>query len=341
MHNEVIVFEMTYDDHVGTLSTMQAFKSALRLNLAAAAAIDATYIEVGDAYSGSIVAPIVVYGDEQHAAVMAVLSGFCFELDGVWFCTAAATNARCGSSPCMNGGSCAATGGGYSCTCPPGVTGRRCQTVPCQATKCFNGGTCVRDALGAEECRCSPDFIGPTCDELNFELEIQQEQAAIGAATTPEVITSSATSASPGAIAAGVAGTVVVIALIVALTIARRRRGSRATAVMKRAGLAAVPSNGPNRVASAYHNPLFADPEYSMAAVSHASSSMPAYNLASAGAGKAAYEMGNAGAGYHQDSAVKQADDVTYACAAYSGADGEGSAVAAYVPRITPAGTPK
>lgn len=34
----------------------------------------------------------------------------------------------CHSGPCLNGGSCSPSPGGYSCTCPPSHTGPRCQT---------------------------------------------------------------------------------------------------------------------------------------------------------------------------------------------------------------------
>lgn len=34
----------------------------------------------------------------------------------------------CHSGPCLNGGSCSPSPGGYSCTCPPSHTGRHCQT---------------------------------------------------------------------------------------------------------------------------------------------------------------------------------------------------------------------
>lgn len=35
----------------------------------------------------------------------------------------------CHSGPCLNGGSCNPSPGGYYCTCPPSHTGPQCQTI--------------------------------------------------------------------------------------------------------------------------------------------------------------------------------------------------------------------
>ncbi|XP_048149226.1 mucin-3A-like [Corvus hawaiiensis] len=57
------------------------------------------------------------------------------------------------SAPCANGG----TAVGDSCVCPPGRSGRRCET-PDPASACQNGGTAVGTA-----CYCPPGFGGPQC----------------------------------------------------------------------------------------------------------------------------------------------------------------------------------
>ncbi|XP_012709063.2 protein crumbs homolog 1 isoform X1 [Fundulus heteroclitus] len=98
---------------------------------------------------------------------------------------------QCSSSPCMHGGRCIERAwldfydiksllpepydhrfvAGYTCVCPPGTTGSRCQQVinHCDSSPCQNGGGC-ESLAGGFACRCptqSQDGVlygGATCD---------------------------------------------------------------------------------------------------------------------------------------------------------------------------------
>lgn len=59
----------------------------------------------------------------------------------------------CHSGPCLNGGSCSPSPGGYSCACPPNHTGPQCQThtdhcassehPPCPGSGLNTGRACL------------------------------------------------------------------------------------------------------------------------------------------------------------------------------------------------------
>lgn len=78
---------------------------------------------------------------------------------------------------CKNGGSCQALlptppsspspasppASSFSCTCPSGFTGERCQTHLedlCPPSFCFNGGHCYVQASGRPRCSCEPGWTG-------------------------------------------------------------------------------------------------------------------------------------------------------------------------------------
>jgi Notch-like protein len=77
---------------------------------------------------------------------------------------AVAEGNECSPNPCDNGGTCNDGDATFSCTCPTGFTGDRCQTNidDCTSGSCENGGTCV-DGVNAFTCTCPTGFTGDRC----------------------------------------------------------------------------------------------------------------------------------------------------------------------------------
>ncbi|XP_076452266.1 uncharacterized protein LOC143287910 [Babylonia areolata] len=73
------------------------------------------------------------------------------------------------TNPCVNGGTCSATSGGYECYCVDGYKGTHCEvppapTTPCVPTNpCLNGGTCTA-INGGYVCNCVTGFQGNHCE---------------------------------------------------------------------------------------------------------------------------------------------------------------------------------
>ncbi|XP_033729348.1 fibropellin-1-like, partial [Pecten maximus] len=101
-------------------------------------------------------------------------SGTCIDGVNSYTCTCphGFTGARCdslldlcSSSPCHNSGTCVSLLGNYSCSCKWGWTGLNCENGvdDCLSMPCHNGGTCQDKHLGYD-CTCTHDFTGPQCD---------------------------------------------------------------------------------------------------------------------------------------------------------------------------------
>ena len=92
----------------------------------------------------------------------------------------------CADGPCQNEGTCHAdelVTGNYMCKCPFGFFGKNCQYAleSCsEVNPCQNGGRCEYDGHRVS-CRCpiepvyrQPFWIGPTCEEEQFECNYDQ-----------------------------------------------------------------------------------------------------------------------------------------------------------------------
>ena len=73
----------------------------------------------------------------------------------------------CNPNPCLNGGTCQSNGfGGFTCQCPPGYTGQRCEDQdPCASQPCRNGAACVNSGAGGYTCQCLTGFEGQNCEQ--------------------------------------------------------------------------------------------------------------------------------------------------------------------------------
>jgi len=72
---------------------------------------------------------------------------------------------ECQTNPCQHNGKCKdLRKGGYLCHCPPGTTGKNCETDvnECLNNPCLNG--VCEDRLNHYQCVCEPGFYGDNCD---------------------------------------------------------------------------------------------------------------------------------------------------------------------------------
>lgn len=72
---------------------------------------------------------------------------------------------NCASNPCQNGATCDSHVGGYVCTCAAGYTGSNCETLidNCAPNPCQNGGVCD-NGVNSYTCQCPPGFDGTNCE---------------------------------------------------------------------------------------------------------------------------------------------------------------------------------
>ncbi|XP_077988231.1 CUB and sushi domain-containing protein 1-like [Glandiceps talaboti] len=69
----------------------------------------------------------------------------------------------CQADPCDNNATCADNSRGFSCICPVGYSGLRCETEVCQPNSCHGNATCVDHASGFY-CVCKSGFTGIRCE---------------------------------------------------------------------------------------------------------------------------------------------------------------------------------
>lgn len=71
---------------------------------------------------------------------------------------------ECDPNPCQNGGTCMDGAGTFTCTCPRGFMGMRCETNvdDCSARPCAHG-TCT-DGIDSYTCTCEDGWYGANCD---------------------------------------------------------------------------------------------------------------------------------------------------------------------------------
>ncbi|WAR06696.1 DLL1-like protein, partial [Mya arenaria] len=71
----------------------------------------------------------------------------------------------CALMPCMNNGTCTDLVDDFKCTCPGGISGRRCEhATSCDNGPCQNGGRCVPEGI-LHICDCPDGFKGKNCEE--------------------------------------------------------------------------------------------------------------------------------------------------------------------------------
>ncbi|MBN3286704.1 SNED1 protein, partial [Polyodon spathula] len=81
---------------------------------------------------------------------------------------------ECSSQPCQNGGTCIDGQNSFTCLCPSGYKGPVCEIEmdECEGSLCRNGGVCV-DGVGHFTCVCEPGYTGETCETEIKECDSQ------------------------------------------------------------------------------------------------------------------------------------------------------------------------
>jgi hypothetical protein len=78
----------------------------------------------------------------------------------------------CMNTVCQNGGTPTAIGSSCQCTCPCGYSGTNCQTYtsPCSKGPCLNGGSCTATGCNSYTCSCPSEFSGINCQTCKQSL---------------------------------------------------------------------------------------------------------------------------------------------------------------------------
>eukprot|EP00112_Aurelia_sp_Birch-Aquarium-sp1_P006386 Seg1706.4 transcript_id=Seg1706.4/GoldUCD/mRNA.D3Y31 product=Fibropellin-1 protein_id=Seg1706.4/GoldUCD/D3Y31 len=71
---------------------------------------------------------------------------------------------ECTENPCRNSGVCVDKYADYECNCPPGYSGKNCETDinECESLPCMNGGTCI-NLVNNFQCQCTAGYTGSNC----------------------------------------------------------------------------------------------------------------------------------------------------------------------------------
>ena len=79
---------------------------------------------------------------------------------------------ECIAGQCQNGGDCTDGVNAYTCDCPSGFTGVRCEFIDyCVNHSCDNGSSCINDPSNNQYlCQCSPGYDGTLCENSNIKL---------------------------------------------------------------------------------------------------------------------------------------------------------------------------
>ncbi|XP_040923394.1 hyaluronan-binding protein 2-like [Toxotes jaculatrix] len=76
---------------------------------------------------------------------------------------------ECDPNPCLNGGACDTTFGGFICVCPEPYTGKRCQTKKdvCKNVYCGHGSCVYTSTAPFYECKCKHPYKPPNCKKAS------------------------------------------------------------------------------------------------------------------------------------------------------------------------------
>merc|ERR1711892_1158435 len=126
--------------------------------------------------TSSSIANIVCEQDKCDSCSVGPCNDGTCSVDGDSFTCACPTGQlgeRCEDTPCTmescNGGTCSVDGDFFICACPTGQLGERCEDTPCTMESC-NGGTCSVDG-DFFTCECPTGQLGETCEETPCTVE--------------------------------------------------------------------------------------------------------------------------------------------------------------------------
>ncbi|GMT22307.1 hypothetical protein PFISCL1PPCAC_13604, partial [Pristionchus fissidentatus] len=85
---------------------------------------------------------------------------------------------------CKNGGTCVNTMGSYKCNCVLGTEGNDCsrRMNKCSSYPCLNGGTCIKGFIFGYSCDCPPGYTGKQCQSewmLDYIIRLLTQKGQI------------------------------------------------------------------------------------------------------------------------------------------------------------------